>query len=63
MERLDKIVATALQISRKDAISLIKSGRVNENGVALKDAKKKLDENTAELFWMKTGYTIINMYI
>lgn len=50
MERLDKIVATALQISRKDAISLIKSGRVNENGVALKDAKKKLDENTAELF-------------
>lgn len=50
MERLDKIVAMALQISRKDAISLIKSGRVNENGVALKDAKKKLDENTAELF-------------
>ena len=50
MERLDKIVATALQISRKDAISLIKSGRVNENGVAIKDAKKKLDENTAELF-------------
>lgn len=50
MERLDKIVATALQISRKDAISFIKSGRVNENGVALKDAKKKLDENTAELF-------------
>lgn len=50
MERLDKIVATALQISRKDAISLIKSGRVNENGVALKDTKKKLDENTAELF-------------
>lgn len=50
MERLDKIVATALQISRKDAISLIKSGRVSENGVALKDAKKKLDENTAELF-------------
>lgn len=50
MERLDKIVATALQISRKDAISLIKSGRVNENGVALNDAKKKLDENTAELF-------------
>lgn len=50
MERLDKIVATALQISRKDAISLIKSGRVNENDVALKDAKKKLDENTAELF-------------
>ena len=50
MERLDKIVATALQISRKDAISLIKSGRVSENGVALKDTKKKLDENTAELF-------------
>lgn len=50
MERLDKIVATALQISRKDAISFIKSGRVNENGVALKDTKKKLDENTAELF-------------
>ena len=50
MERLDKIVATALQISRKDAISLIKSGRINENGIALKDAKKKLDENSAKLF-------------
>ena len=67
MERLDKIVATALQISRKDAISLIKSGRVNENGVAIKDAKKKLDENTAELFldenriyYYKYVYIMIN---
>lgn len=51
MERLDKIVATALQISRKGALSIIKSGRISENGIALKDAKKKLDENVAELFF------------
>ena len=32
MERTDKIVATALQISRKDALALIKKGRISANG-------------------------------
>lgn len=50
MERTDKIVATALQISRKDALALIKKGRISANGKIIKDAKTKLDENSAELF-------------
>lgn len=51
MERTDKIVATALQISRKDALALIKKGRISANGKIIKDAKTKLDENSAELFF------------
>ena len=51
MERTDKIVATALQISRKDALTLIKKGRISANGKVIKDAKTKLDENSAELFF------------
>ena len=51
MERTDKIVATALQISRKDALTLIKKGRISANGKIIKDAKTKLDENSAELFF------------
>lgn len=62
MERTDKIVATALQISRKDALTLIKKGRISANGKIIKDAKTKLDENSAELFLMISVYTIINMY-
>ena len=62
MERTDKIVATALQISRKDARTLIKKGRISANGKVIKDAKTKLDENSAELFLMISVYTIINMY-
>ncbi len=49
MERLDKIIATALQISRKDAIALIKRGRITANKETIKDPKTKLDENSAEL--------------
>ena len=37
MERLDKIIATALQISRKDAIALIKRGRIAVNKETIKD--------------------------
>lgn len=50
MERLDKIIATALQISRKDATLLIKQGKISADGVTIKDPKTKLDENNAELF-------------
>lgn len=50
MERLDKIIATALQISRKDAVALIKKGRIAANKEKIKDPKTKLDENSAELF-------------
>ena len=50
MERLDKIIATALQISRKDAIALIKKGRIAVNKETIKDPKAKFDENGAVLF-------------
>ncbi len=50
MERLDKIIATSLQISRKDAITLIKKGRITANNKTIKDPKEKFDENSAELF-------------
>ena len=50
MERLDKIIATALQISRKDAIALIKRGRIAVNKETIKDPKAKFDENGAVLF-------------
>lgn len=50
MERLDKIIATALQISRKDAIALIKRGRIEVNKETIKDPKAKFNENGAVLF-------------
>ena len=50
MERLDKIIATALQISRKDAIALIKRGRIAVNKETIKDPKAKFDEHGAVLF-------------
>lgn len=50
MERLDKIIATALQISRKDAIALIKRGRIAVSKETIKDPKAKFDENGAVLF-------------
>ena len=51
MERTDKIITTALQISRKDAVALIKKGRISADGKIIKDAKTKLDETNAELFF------------
>ena len=62
MERLDKIIATALQISRKDAIALIKRGRIAVSKETIKDPKAKFDENGAVLFAITSKYTIINMY-
>ena len=50
MERLDKIIATALQISRKDAVALIKKGRIAANKDIIKDPKIKFDETDTELF-------------
>lgn len=50
MERLDKIIATALQISRKDATVLIKKGRIVVNKETIKDPKAKFDESGTVLF-------------
>ena len=44
MERLDKIISTAKNISRADARSLIKKGRVFVNSRAVTDIGFKADE-------------------
>ena len=43
--RLDKLVSTAMIISRKDASLLIKSGRVSIDGSVLKKSDVKVDES------------------
>lgn len=62
MERLDKIIATALQISRKDAIALIKRGRIAVNKETIKDPKQSLTRTAPCFFAITSKYTIINMY-
>lgn len=44
--RLDKLVSTAMIISRKDASLLIKSGRVSIDGNVLKKSDAKVDESS-----------------
>ena len=44
MERIDKITAVALNISRKDAAQLIKQKRITVNGKAVKSVNEKIDE-------------------
>lgn len=46
MERIDKIISTALNVSRTDAKNLIKSGRVQADGVVVRDIKQKFDADT-----------------
>lgn len=51
LERMDKILASRTQYSRKDAKKLIWQGRVQHNGhrAASPDAKVDLDADTLEL--------------
>lgn len=46
MERIDKFIASTLNLSRTDAKSLIKKGLVSVNGVKISDAAIKIDENS-----------------
>ena len=46
MERLDKIIAVAMNISRADAKSFVKKGLVTVNGVSVKDTGFKADEKS-----------------
>lgn len=50
MERIDKVLAVALNVSRNDAKSIVKAGRVAANGILVRDASLKIDEDNAELF-------------
>lgn len=45
MERIDKIIASSLNISRNDAKALIKSGRAEVDGVTVKDSSRRFDES------------------
>ncbi len=67
MERLDKIISTAKNISRADARSLIKRGRVFVNSRAVTDIGFKADEKSdsflcdgEELFYNKYIYIMMN---
>lgn len=50
MERIDKIVSTAMNISRRDAAVLIKKGLVTADGNKVKTVKEKYDENKVQFF-------------
>lgn len=50
MERLDKVLSKALNVSRNDARALIKKGGVTVNNQPVKDISFKVDENGDEIF-------------
>lgn len=45
MERIDKLLSSCLNISRKDAAAYIKKGRVTVNDCVVKSVSQKLDED------------------
>lgn len=45
MERLDKILASQGELSRKEVKEMIKKGRIALNGTVVKDSSVKIDEN------------------
>lgn len=49
LERLDKVVSSVCEISRKDARSVIKCGEVVVDGVTVKDAAVRIDTETVKL--------------
>ncbi len=46
MERIDKIVSTSLNISRNDARALIKSGKIEADGVVVRNTKQRFDTDS-----------------
>ena len=49
MERLDKLIANASTLSRKEVHRLIKSGAVSVDGIITKDRGFCIDPNTARV--------------
>ena len=49
--RLDKYISSTLVVSRKDAVSLIKSGRVSVNGNVKPKGDDKVDDSLDEIFF------------
>lgn len=62
--RLDKYISSTLVISRKDAVSLIKSGRVSVNGSNKVKGDDKVDDSLDEVFFVGERLTFSeNIYI
>ncbi|MGN1202195.1 MAG: pseudouridine synthase, partial [Eubacterium sp.] len=51
MERIDKVISSALNLSRNDAGKLIKKGLVTVNGSTVRDIGAKVNETDDELFY------------
>lgn len=49
MERIDKLLSSELNITRNRAKSLIKTGRVKVNGIAVRSADTKINTDTDEV--------------
>ena len=64
MQRLDKILSDAGVASRKELRGLIRTGRVQVNGVPALRPEEKFDEKTAELMRSPiTEYAVTGEYI
>lgn len=50
MERIDKIISSAKNVSRKEASLLIKQGKITVNGKTVKSPKEKFDEKSDVIF-------------
>ncbi len=50
MERIDKIISSAENISRRDAAQLIKCGKITVNGKTVKSPKEKFDTDSNDIF-------------
>lgn len=50
MERIDKVLSVALNVSRNDAKALIRKRLVTVNGMVISDIGTKVDEKSDELF-------------
>lgn len=50
MERIDKIISSAENISRRDAAQLIKCGKITVNGKTVKSPKEKFDTDSSDIF-------------
>lgn len=67
MERLDKFISNATTLSRKDARGAIKIGKVEVDGVVVKDFSKKVDTENSNIMlngqavkFNKTVYYMLN---
>ncbi len=49
MERLDKIISVSLNVTRSEAVRIIKKGEITVDGKTVKNSSQKIDENSCAL--------------